>query len=90
MSISSTSEARILALIFQAVAWSRYADNASIAAEVNIAVALHTADPTDAGTMSSSPLHPHRYGCGFGSRSIRRTSSVVRISPMKNSRVGTL
>jgi hypothetical protein len=54
MSISDTTETAILALIFNATAWGNYADNASATPQTNIHVALHTADPGDAGNMSSS------------------------------------
>jgi hypothetical protein len=54
MSISDTSENAILALIFNATTWSNYAINASTSPETNIICALHTADPGDAGTQSTS------------------------------------
>ena len=54
MSISNTTESAILKLVFQAVAWGGYADNAAASPETVIALALHTADPTDSGSMSSS------------------------------------
>jgi hypothetical protein len=56
MSIANATETAILKLVFQAVAWANYADNAAASPETNIAVALHTADPTDAGTMASSEI----------------------------------
>lgn len=56
MSISNTTESAILKLVFQAVAWGNYADNAATSPETNIVVALQTADPTDTGTMSSSEV----------------------------------
>jgi hypothetical protein len=56
MSIANATETAILKLVFQAVAWANYADNAASSPETNIAVALHTADPTDAGTMASSEI----------------------------------
>ncbi len=56
MSISDTSEAAILALIFNATAWANYADNAAATPQTQIAVGLHTADPTDTGTMTSSEV----------------------------------
>lgn len=56
MSISNTTETAILKLVFQAVAWANYADNAATSPETNIVVALQTADPTDTGTMSSSEV----------------------------------
>lgn len=54
MTISDTTENAILNLIFRAVAWANYADNAATTPETNIPHALHTADPGDAGTMSTS------------------------------------
>jgi hypothetical protein len=54
MTISDTTENAILNLVFRAVAWANYADNAAGTPETTIPVALHTADPGDAGTMSTS------------------------------------
>lgn len=54
MSISDTTELAILKLVYQAVAWANYADNATSAPQTNIDVNLSTADPADAGTMSTS------------------------------------
>lgn len=54
MSISNTTETAIMKLIYQAVAWGNYADNAATTPETNIVVALATADPADTGTMATS------------------------------------
>lgn len=54
MSISDTTESAILALIFNATAWGNYADNAATTPQTNISVALHTADPGDTGTQTTS------------------------------------
>lgn len=54
MSISNTTESAILVLIFNATAWGNYADNASASPQTNIHCALHTGDPGDTGTMSTS------------------------------------
>ncbi len=54
MSFSNIAENAILALIFNATTWANYAINATSSPETNIATALHTADPGDAGTMSTS------------------------------------
>lgn len=54
MSIADTTENALLALIFNATAWGNYADNAATTPQTNIHTALHTADPGDAGTMSTS------------------------------------
>lgn len=56
MSFSDTTENAILALIFNATAWANYADNAAATPQTQIALALHTADPGDAGTMSTSEI----------------------------------
>lgn len=54
MSIADTTETAILALIFNATAWANYADNAASVPQTNIATALHTADPGDTGTQTTS------------------------------------
>lgn len=54
MSISDTTENAILLLIYNATTWANYAINASSSPETNIICALHTADPVDAGTQSTS------------------------------------
>ena len=54
MSASDVFENNVLDLVFTAVAWANYADNAGTSPETNIHTALMTADPTDSGTMSSS------------------------------------
>lgn len=54
MSFSNTTESAVLALIFNATAWANYADNAASTPQTNIAVALHTADPGEAGSQSTS------------------------------------
>lgn len=43
-----------MALIFNATAWGNYADNAASTPQTQIANALHTADPGEAGTQSTS------------------------------------
>jgi hypothetical protein len=56
MSIADATENAILLLIFNATAWSNYADNAAASPQTNIGVALHTADPGDAGSASTSEI----------------------------------
>jgi len=56
MSIADATETAVMALIFNATAWANYADNAASSPQTNIAVGLHTADPTDSGTMASSEV----------------------------------
>lgn len=54
MSFSDAAETAILALIFNATAWANMADNAGTSPQTNIAVSLHTADPGESGSMSTS------------------------------------
>lgn len=56
MSFSDTTETAIMSLIFNATAWANYADNAATSPQTQVAVGLHTADPGDAGTMSTSEV----------------------------------
>src|SRR3954465_7845711 len=62
MSIGDTTENSILAAIFNATLWANYLINATSSPEVNIAVALHTADPGDSGTMATSEIGYTLYG----------------------------
>lgn len=52
--ISDTTENAIMLLIFNATAWANYADDAASSPQTLTALALHTADPADAGTMSTN------------------------------------
>jgi hypothetical protein len=54
VSFSNAAETAILSLIFNATAWANYADNAATSPQTQVAVALHTADPGETGTMSTS------------------------------------
>jgi hypothetical protein len=54
MSIANATENSILLLIFNATAWANYADNAASSPQTNIHVAGHTADPGEAGDMTTS------------------------------------
>jgi len=51
---SDTFENDLLKLIFQATAIANMADNAASSPLTNLYVALHTADPTDAGVQNAS------------------------------------
>src|SRR6516225_2314072 len=62
MSIADVSENAILALIFNATTWTNYAINATTTPETNIICALHTADPGDAGTQTTSEATYTSYG----------------------------
>lgn len=54
MSIANATENALMLLIFNATAWANYADNAASSPQTNIHVGLATADPGEAGTMSTS------------------------------------
>ena len=54
MSKSNTFENDLLKLIFNATAIANIADNAATSPLTNLSVALHTADPGEAGTQSTS------------------------------------
>lgn len=43
-----------MALIFKATAWANYADDAVSSPETNIHMGLHTGDPGEGGSMSTS------------------------------------
>jgi hypothetical protein len=55
-SIADVTEANILKLIFNATPWANVADNAAASPITQIAVALHTADPGEAGTQATSEV----------------------------------
>lgn len=54
MSLSNAAETAFLELVFTATAWADIADNDATSPLTNIHTALHTADPGDAGNMSTS------------------------------------
>jgi hypothetical protein len=56
MSLSNATENALLQLIFNATTWANYAINATSSPESSIACALHTADPGEAGDMSTSEV----------------------------------
>jgi hypothetical protein len=85
MSIANATETAILRLVFQAVAWANYADNAASSPETNIALALHTADPTDSGTMASSEIAYTSYARVTVARSAGGWSETAgTVSPVAN------
>jgi hypothetical protein len=73
MSLSNAAENSILALIFTATTWTNIAINATSSPLTNIHTALATADPGEAGTMSTSEtaytsyarVNVARSGAGF-------------------------
>src|SRR5262245_21323235 len=82
MSISTQTVNSILDLIFSATTWSNYADNATVAPETAIAVALHTADPGDSGTMQSNEVSYANYARQAVARSTGWTTAASsNVSP---------
>lgn len=85
MSISDTTENAILNLVFSATTWANYAQNASASPETNIVVALHTADPIDTGTQSTSESTYTNYARVNVARSTGwSTASTGSVSPVAN------
>jgi hypothetical protein len=97
MSFSDTTENAILALIFNATTWANYAINATASPETNIVTALHTADPGDAGTMSTSESAYTNYArqnvarttSGFSAPSGGSTSLVANLDFPSSGASGT-
>lgn len=56
MSIGNNTENNIQKLIFNATTWNNVAENDTTSPNTDIAVALHTADPGEAGTMSTNEV----------------------------------
>jgi hypothetical protein len=87
MSIGNTTENAILDLIFRATAWANYADNAAASPQTNIDNSLHTADPGDGGSMSTSEVTYTSYArtlvgraTGFSAASGGSTSPAAAIT----------
>ena len=76
MSASNAMENAVLALIFNATAWSNMADNAASTPQTSIATSLHTADPGDAGDMSTSEIAYTSYA----RTSVARTSGGFTVA----------
>ena len=97
MSISDVTENNILKLIFNATAWANYADNAAATPETNIVVALHTADPGDAGAQNTSEaaytnyvrVNVARTTGGWTASSAGSTSPVANIDFPSSGAAGT-
>lgn len=76
MSKSNAAETAILALIYNATAWADIAENDSSSPATNIHLALHTADPGEAGTGSTSEIAYTSYARA----AVVRTSSGFTVS----------
>src|SRR6478752_2177582 len=96
MSISNSAENSILDLYFSATTWANYAVNATSSPETNIHTALHTADPTDTGNLSSSESAYTNYArvnvarsTGFAAASSGSVSPVANIDFPASGAAGT-
>lgn len=58
---SDTQEQAVLNLYLNGIADANFADNAASSPVTNLYVSLHTADPTDSGTQSSSEVSYGNY-----------------------------
>jgi hypothetical protein len=70
MGKSLSAAGSILALIYNATAWTAFADNAASSPNTNIYVSLHTADPGTGGSQTTNE-------CGYTSyarQAVARTS----------------
>lgn len=85
--IHDTTEDNLLNLIFRSVVWAGYAS--AVGTETNIGIALHTADPGDAGTASTSEITTAAYA-GYTRVNVARAtggwtaSSGGSVSPASN------
>lgn len=87
MTISNTTENAILDLVFTAVTWANYAQNASASPETNIVHALHTADPGDAGAQNTTEAGYSNYA---RQNVVRTTSGYTAASGGANFLVANL
>lgn len=85
MTIANVTETAVLKLIYQGIAWSNYADNASSSPQTGIGVSLHTADPGEAGDATTSEVAYTGYGRVNVSRNTAGwTETTGTVSPAAN------
>ena len=99
MSKSNFLETAMLELIFNATALANVADNASTSPLTNLYVALHTADPGDAGTQDTNEASYTGYarvavarnsgGWTIAGDSVTPTSDIVFGGPTAGSSIVT-
>lgn len=91
MSKGDTFENDLLKLIFNATAIANIADNAASSPATTLTVALHTADPGEAGTQSSNEISY----TGYARVAVARTTggwtvTTNSVSPAANIDFGTM
>lgn len=85
MSIADVTEDALLNLVFSATTFANYAINATASPETNIVVALHTADPGDAGAQNTSEAGYTSYArVNVGRAAGWTASSGGSVSPAAN------
>lgn len=85
MSIADVTENNILDLLFTAVAWANIADDAATTPITNIAYALHTGDPGEAGTQNTSEITYTSYARKDVARTTGgHTVTANSVSPVAN------
>ena len=85
MTISNTTETAILKLVYQAIAWANYADNAATTPQTLIDNALHTGDPLDAGAQNTSETTYTSYTrVGVSRNTTGWTESSGTVTPVAN------
>jgi hypothetical protein len=84
MSKGNTFETSILNLIFKGTAITSLADNAASSPATNLWVALHTADPGEAGTQTTSEATYNGYARVAVARGAGWTVSGNSVSPAAN------
>jgi hypothetical protein len=86
MSATNTLETELLELIFQAGAFANVADNAASSPLTNLYVSLHTADPGETGSQTTSEATYTSYA----RVAVARTSGGWTVSGNTASNVGTI
>jgi hypothetical protein len=76
MSLTNAIETSLLQLIFNATTWTSVAQNAATSPSTAFFVSLHTADPGEAGTQSTSET---AYG-SYARQSVARTTGGWTVS----------
>lgn len=88
---SAAFENDVLKLIFNGTSIANVADNAATSPLGNLYVALHTADPTDAGTQSSNEISYTGYArVGVARSSSGWTVTASSVSPTANIDFGAM
>lgn len=86
MSKSNASENALLLLIYNAVPWANMADNAAASPRTQLHVALHSADPGEAGDQTTNEI---AY-TGYGRVAVNRNAGGFTVTGNQVSNTGTV